>query len=104
MGAVRSGWVAGAKGHTSIAPAHPGDQCVNPSTKTSSRSRTLVGQGPSRRRGRRAASVRSRPPRSVTVLAATCLEAGTLATLALLQGAGAAEFLRAQGVAFRAIG
>ncbi|HTQ81051.1 MAG TPA: FAD:protein FMN transferase [Thermoanaerobaculia bacterium] len=37
-------------------------------------------------------------PRSVTVLAGTCLEAGTLATLAYLQGAGAREFLEAQRV------
>ena len=37
-------------------------------------------------------------PRSVTVLGRTCLEAGTLATLAYLQGAHAAKFLAAQGV------
>lgn len=37
-------------------------------------------------------------PRSVTVVAATCLEAGTLSTLAYLKGAGAAEFLEEQGV------
>ncbi|HEY6865678.1 MAG TPA: FAD:protein FMN transferase [Candidatus Eisenbacteria bacterium] len=42
-------------------------------------------------------------PRSVTVLAATCLEAGTLATLACLQGAGAEAFLREQGVEFRLV-
>ena len=39
-------------------------------------------------------------PRSVTVLASTCLEAGTIATLAQLQGAGARSFLEAQGVRF----
>lgn len=39
-------------------------------------------------------------PRSVTVLAATCLEAGTFATLAQLQGAGARAFLDAQGVRY----
>jgi FAD:protein FMN transferase len=39
-------------------------------------------------------------PRSVTVLAATCLEAGTLATLAQLQGAGAGAFLEAQGARY----
>ncbi|HET9939479.1 MAG TPA: FAD:protein FMN transferase [Candidatus Eisenbacteria bacterium] len=39
-------------------------------------------------------------PRSVTVLAATCLEAGTLATLAQLQGAGARAFLDAQGARY----
>lgn len=39
-------------------------------------------------------------PRSVTVLAATCLEAGTLATLAQLQGAGARSFLDAQGARY----
>ena len=39
-------------------------------------------------------------PRSVTVAAATCTEAGTFSTLALLHGAGAEEFLRAQGVEF----
>ncbi|MBI5169281.1 MAG: FAD:protein FMN transferase [Candidatus Eisenbacteria bacterium] len=37
-------------------------------------------------------------PRAVTVLAATCIEAGTLATLAILQGRGARAFLEAQGV------
>ena len=42
-------------------------------------------------------------PRAVTVLAATCVEAGTLATLALLHGAGAGAFLRAQGVAYRIV-
>jgi thiamine biosynthesis lipoprotein len=39
-------------------------------------------------------------PRSVTVLANTCIEAGMLATFALLQGAQAREFLEAQGVNF----
>jgi thiamine biosynthesis lipoprotein len=39
-------------------------------------------------------------PRSVTVAAATCTEAGMLATLALLQGAEAERFLTAQGVQF----
>ena len=39
-------------------------------------------------------------PGSVTVLAATCLEAGTLSTLAYLQGPGAREFLERQGVQF----
>lgn len=39
-------------------------------------------------------------PRSVTVLAATCLEAGTLTTLACLAGAGARAFLEAQGARF----
>ena len=42
-------------------------------------------------------------PRAVTVLAATCVEAGTLATWALLQGAGADEFLRQQGVDYRIV-
>ena len=36
-------------------------------------------------------------PRSVTVLADACLEAGLLATLAMLQGAGARAFLAGQG-------
>ncbi len=40
-------------------------------------------------------------PRSVTVVAGTCLEAGTLSTLAVLHGPGAGEFLRAQGVLHR---
>lgn len=40
-------------------------------------------------------------PRSVTVLAPTCLEAGTLSTLAYLQGPGAEGYLRDQGVEFR---
>lgn len=39
-------------------------------------------------------------PRSVTVLTLTCLEAGTLSTLAYLQGEGAEAFLRQQGVQF----
>ena len=42
-------------------------------------------------------------PRSVTVLADTCLEAGTLATLAQLQGNGARAFLEAQGAKFWAV-
>ncbi len=37
-------------------------------------------------------------PRSVTVAAPTCTEAGLLSTLALLQGAGAEAWLAAQGV------
>jgi len=37
-------------------------------------------------------------PRSVTVMAPTCTEAGTLATLAILRGGDAAHFLEAQGV------
>ncbi len=40
------------------------------------------------------------PPRAVTVLADTCTEAGTLSTLAYLQGPGARAFLEAQGVRF----
>ena len=39
-------------------------------------------------------------PRSVTVAAGTCTDAGMLATLALLQGAAAERFLAAQGVQF----
>lgn len=35
-------------------------------------------------------------PRAITVAAATCTDAGMLSTLALLQGAGAEEFLREQ--------
>jgi|CXWL01.1.fsa_nt_gi thiamine biosynthesis lipoprotein len=38
-------------------------------------------------------------PRSVTVAAATCTEAGVLATLAMLQGAGAEAWLADQGAA-----
>jgi thiamine biosynthesis lipoprotein len=38
-------------------------------------------------------------PRSVTVAAGTCLDAGMLATFAMLQGRGAEKFLRAQNVA-----
>ncbi len=37
-------------------------------------------------------------PRSVTVAASTCTEAGLLSTLAMLQGAGAEAFLEGQGV------
>jgi thiamine biosynthesis lipoprotein len=40
-------------------------------------------------------------PRSVTVVAPTCLEAGTLTTLACLHGSGARKFLEDQGVQFR---
>jgi thiamine biosynthesis lipoprotein len=40
-------------------------------------------------------------PRAVTVLAPTCLEAGTLSTLAYLQGPGAEAFLKAQGVTYQ---
>jgi FAD:protein FMN transferase len=36
-------------------------------------------------------------PRSVTVAASSCTEAGLLATLAMLQGAGARAFLQEQG-------
>jgi thiamine biosynthesis lipoprotein len=39
-------------------------------------------------------------PHSITVLAPTCIEAGTLATLAMIQGAGAERFLDAQGVKY----
>jgi thiamine biosynthesis lipoprotein len=35
-------------------------------------------------------------PRSITVLAPSCMEAGMLATIAMLQGSGASEFLQAQ--------
>jgi thiamine biosynthesis lipoprotein len=37
-------------------------------------------------------------PRSITVAAASCVEAGMIATLAMLQGADAEEFLAGQGV------
>ena len=39
-------------------------------------------------------------PRSVTVLAGSCLEAGTLSTLAILRGAGARAFLEEAGVKY----
>lgn len=39
-------------------------------------------------------------PASVTVAAGSCLEAGSLATFALLEGAGAREFLDEQGVRY----
>ena len=42
-------------------------------------------------------------PRSVTVVAGTCLEAGTLSTLACLRGPGAEAFLEQQGVQFRVV-
>ena len=38
------------------------------------------------------------PPRSVTVAAATCMEAGILSTLAMLQGRSAEAFLAREGV------
>ena len=40
-------------------------------------------------------------PRSVTVLADSCTQAGLLATLALLHGAGAEALLEAEGVVGR---
>jgi thiamine biosynthesis lipoprotein len=39
-------------------------------------------------------------PRSVTVFGRSCMEAGTLSTLAYLQGAGAKTYLEQQGVQF----
>ena len=42
-------------------------------------------------------------PRSVTVIADTCVEAGFLATLAMLQGGSAEKFLDAQKVTFHCI-
>ncbi len=39
-------------------------------------------------------------PRSVTVVGRTCMEAGTLSTLAYLQGPGARAYLEEQGVQF----
>lgn len=42
-------------------------------------------------------------PRSVTVVAATCVEAGTLSTLACLKGPGARAFLEEQGAQFRIV-
>lgn len=38
------------------------------------------------------------PPRSVTVAASTCMEAGLISTLAMLHGHDAEEFLRLEGV------
>jgi thiamine biosynthesis lipoprotein len=43
-------------------------------------------------------------PRSVTVAASSCTEAGLLSTLALLQGARAREYLEEQGVRFWLLG
>jgi thiamine biosynthesis lipoprotein len=40
-------------------------------------------------------------PRSITVIAPTCVEAGTLSTLAYLRGPGAKAFLEEQGVTFK---
>jgi len=39
-------------------------------------------------------------PRSITVFGRTCMEAGTLSTLAYLQGRNAKQFLKQQGVQF----
>ena len=39
-------------------------------------------------------------PRSITVFGRTCMEAGTLSTLAYLRGAGAQKYLEEQGVQF----
>lgn len=41
-----------------------------------------------------------RPPLSITVAAPTCIEAGLLSTLAMLQGENARSFLEEQGVTF----
>ena len=38
------------------------------------------------------------PPRSVTVAASCCLEAGMIATLSMLKGVEAEQFLQEQGV------
>ena len=38
------------------------------------------------------------PPRSVTVAASTCMEAGVLSTLTMLKGRGAEDFLREEGL------
>lgn len=42
-------------------------------------------------------------PRSVTVLAPTCLEAGMMSTFAMLQGTQAEAFLRREGVEYRCL-
>lgn len=42
-------------------------------------------------------------PRAVTVLSTTCIEAGTLATVAMLHGPGARAFLEQQGVTHRVV-
>jgi thiamine biosynthesis lipoprotein len=42
----------------------------------------------------------ARAPRSVTVAADTCTQAGTLATLAMLQGADAVPFLEREAVQY----
>jgi thiamine biosynthesis lipoprotein len=42
-------------------------------------------------------------PRAVTVIGETCMEAGTLSTLAYLHGPGARAFLEEQGVEFRVV-
>jgi thiamine biosynthesis lipoprotein len=42
-------------------------------------------------------------PRSVTVIAPTCVEAGMLSTLAYLKGPGAREFLETEAVQFRIV-
>jgi len=42
-------------------------------------------------------------PRAVTVVGETCMEAGTLSTLAYLRGPGARAFLEAEGVEFRVV-
>ncbi len=39
-------------------------------------------------------------PRSITIHAGSCMEAGMLATIAMLQGAAAEEFLQAQGLPY----
>jgi FAD:protein FMN transferase len=42
-------------------------------------------------------------PRSVTVVASTCVEAGALSTLALLKGPGAERFLKQEATAYKII-
>ena len=39
-------------------------------------------------------------PRSITVAAATCSQAGSYSTLAIMKGAGAEAFLKAEGVQY----
>ena len=90
-------------------PAHPGEavlyrvDLMSGGLATSGTARRFVRDG--RRRLGHILDPRSgRPvegaPQSITVLAPTCLEAGTLATLAHLRGAGAKTFLEGEGVQF----
>ncbi len=83
-------------------PQHTGDAVLY---RIALRSGGLATSGDARRyvvhRGRRLGHILD--PSTGWPVADTCVEAGTLATLAYLRGAGAREFLEAQNVTFQLV-